>query len=90
MSTITQGNTTRRRLVRDGRYRSRDDSGPRDASTVPLRGVITMVRKMDELLAHADELAKQFEDYEPRAEDLGKEPPLMALRRGVPEGPHGA
>lgn len=42
-----------------------------------------MVRKMDELLAHADELAKQFEEYEPREEDLGKEPPLMALRRAA-------
>lgn len=42
-----------------------------------------MVRKMDELLAHADELAKQFEEYEPREEDLGNEPPLMTLRRAA-------
>ena len=35
---------------------------------------------MDELLAHADELADRFEQYEPQPGDAG-EPPLMALRR---------
>jgi hypothetical protein len=39
-----------------------------------------MPRSMDELIAHADDLAKKFQDYEPRDEDRG-EPPLMALRR---------
>ncbi|WP_240759486.1 hypothetical protein [Phytoactinopolyspora endophytica] len=39
-----------------------------------------MPRSIDELIARADELADQFEAYEPRQEDRG-EPTLMALRR---------
>ena len=39
-----------------------------------------MPRSIDELIAHADELADQFEDYEPRTNERG-EPALMALRR---------
>lgn len=39
-----------------------------------------MPRSIDELIARADALAKEFEDYEPRDEDRG-EPPLLALRR---------
>lgn len=35
---------------------------------------------MDELIARADELAEEFEHYDPRDGDRG-EPPLMALRR---------
>jgi hypothetical protein len=39
-----------------------------------------MPRSIDDLVAQADQLADEFENYEPREEDLG-EPPLMALRR---------
>jgi hypothetical protein len=31
--------------------------------------VITMPRKTEEILEHAEELAQRFEDYEPRPED---------------------
>lgn len=39
-----------------------------------------MPRSIDELIAHANELADQFENYEPHDDDR-HEPPLMALRR---------
>ena len=39
-----------------------------------------MPRSLDELLAHADELADRFGAYEPQDGDRG-EPALMALRR---------
>lgn len=39
-----------------------------------------MPRSIDELIARADEIADQFENYEPHDEDR-REPPLMALRR---------
>jgi alkylation response protein AidB-like acyl-CoA dehydrogenase len=39
-----------------------------------------MPRSIDDLLAHADELADRFEDHEPREADR-REPTLMALRR---------
>ena len=42
-----------------------------------------MPRSIDELVARADELADQFEDYDPRPEDRGEEPPMMALRRAA-------
>lgn len=42
-----------------------------------------MPRSIDELIAQADELADQFEAYQPEAEDFGKEPPLVALRRAA-------
>ncbi len=42
-----------------------------------------MPRSIDELIAHADELADEFEAYEPREQDRGHEPPLMALRRAA-------
>jgi hypothetical protein len=41
-----------------------------------------MPRSIDELLAHADDLADRFEDYEPREGDRA-EPTLMALRRAA-------
>ena len=41
-----------------------------------------MPRSIDELIARADELADQFEDYQPDDEDRG-EPTLMALRRAA-------
>ena len=42
-----------------------------------------MPRSVEDILKHADELAKRFEDYEPRAED-GREPDaLSGLRRAV-------
>lgn len=42
-----------------------------------------MPRSIEELMARADELADQFEDYDPKPEDRGEEPPLMALRRAA-------
>lgn len=39
-----------------------------------------MPRSIEQLIARADEIADQFEDYEPREADRG-EPGLMALRR---------
>jgi hypothetical protein len=33
---------------------------------------MTMPRSLDEILAHADELADAFEDYDPQPEDDGK------------------
>lgn len=42
-----------------------------------------MPRSIDELIAHADELAGEFEAYEPGEQDRGYEPPLMALRRAA-------
>jgi hypothetical protein len=41
-----------------------------------------MPRSIDDLIAQADELADEFERYEPRDDDRG-EPPLMALRRAA-------
>jgi hypothetical protein len=39
-----------------------------------------MPRSLEEILAHADELADSFEAYEPQPEDQGKASSLMALR----------
>jgi hypothetical protein len=39
-----------------------------------------MPRSLEEILAHADELADAFEAYEPEPEDEGKASSLMALR----------
>ena len=39
-----------------------------------------MPRSLEEILAHADELADAFEAYEPKPEDEGKASSLMALR----------
>ena len=41
-----------------------------------------MPRSIDELIAQADELADEFEGYEPNEDDRG-EPALMALRRAA-------
>lgn len=41
-----------------------------------------MPRSLDELLAHAGELADKFERYEPREADRG-EPAMMALHRAA-------
>lgn len=42
--------------------------------------VMTVPRSIDELIAHADEIADRFENYEPQDSDR-REPPLLALRR---------
>ncbi len=42
-----------------------------------------MPRTREEILAHADELAKRFEDYEPREDDKRDPAPLHALRSAV-------
>ncbi len=39
-----------------------------------------MPRSLEEILAHAEELADAFEAYEPEPEDEGKASSLMALR----------
>jgi hypothetical protein len=39
-----------------------------------------MPRTVEEILAHADELAKRFEDYEPRPGDAKDAAPLRAVR----------
>lgn len=41
-----------------------------------------MPRSIDDLIAHADEIADIFERYAPQESDAG-EPPLMALRRAA-------
>jgi hypothetical protein len=41
-----------------------------------------MPRSIDDLVAQADELAGEFENYEPHADDRG-EPTLLALRRAA-------
>ena len=41
-----------------------------------------MPRSIDDLVAQADELADEFERYEPRGDDRG-EPALLALRRAA-------
>jgi hypothetical protein len=41
---------------------------------------MTMPRSLEEILAHADELADAFEAYEPNSEDERKASSLMALR----------
>ena len=42
-----------------------------------------MPRSVEDILKHADELAKRFEDYEPRAEDEREPDALSGLRRAV-------
>jgi hypothetical protein len=44
-----------------------------------------MPRSVEEILKHADELAKRFEDYEPRSEDKWDADAVMALREAVIE-----
>ena len=42
-----------------------------------------MPRSIDELLAQAEDLADEFEKYDPEPGDRRDEPPLMALRRAA-------
>lgn len=42
-----------------------------------------MPRSTKDILAHADDLAKRFEDYEPREEDRRNPAALAALRTAV-------
>ena len=42
-----------------------------------------MPRTREEILAHADELARRFENYEPREDDKRDPAPLHALRSAV-------
>lgn len=39
-----------------------------------------MPRSLEEIIAHADEIADAFEKYEPALEDEGKASPLVGLR----------
>jgi hypothetical protein len=62
-----------------------DGSGhrPRDESTREVSEVMRMPRTIKDILDHADELAKRFEDYEPSATDE-RDPAVFAeLRRAV-------
>ena len=42
-----------------------------------------MPRSVEDILKHADDLAKRFEDYEPRAEDERDPDAVNALRQAV-------
>lgn len=42
-----------------------------------------MPRSIEEFQARADELAEEFDDYDPKPGDRGEEPPLIALRRAA-------
>lgn len=42
-----------------------------------------MPRSLEEIIAHADEIADAFEKYEPTFEDEGKASPVVALRLAV-------
>jgi len=44
---------------------------------------MTMPRSVEDILKHADELAKRFEDYEPEAGDERDPDAARALRRAV-------
>jgi hypothetical protein len=44
-----------------------------------------MPRTVDEILAHADELAARFEDYQPSSEDEVDVAALLGLRAAVQE-----
>ena len=44
---------------------------------------MTMPRSVEDILRHADELAKRFEDYEPKAEDERDLDALNTLRQAV-------
>lgn len=44
-----------------------------------------MPRSVEEILKHADELAKRFEDYEPKPEDERNVGAVLALRDAVIE-----
>lgn len=46
---------------------------------------MTMPRTVEEILAHADELAARFEQYEPRPEDELDVDAITALRAAVAE-----
>jgi hypothetical protein len=59
-----------------------NDHRPRDARPSQVPEVINMPRTTQEILDHADELAKRFEDYEPRSEDEVTTPEIL-LRRAV-------
>ncbi len=42
-----------------------------------------MPRTVEEILKHAEQLAKRFEDYEPRSDDEGDPDVVRALRHAV-------
>ena len=58
---------------------------PRHACPREVSEVMTMPRTVDEILAHADELAARFENYEPVAADEVDVAALAALRDAVAE-----
>src|SRR5664280_2880421 len=71
--------------LRDWRRRRRLGIGhrPRDESTREVFEVMSMPRTVQDILDHADELAKRFEDYEPSPTDE-RDPEVFAeLRRAV-------
>lgn len=56
---------------------------PRDAGTRKVPEVMTMPRSVEDILKHADELAKRFETYEPKAEDERDPDAVNMLRQAV-------
>lgn len=44
---------------------------------------MSMPRSVEDILKHADELAKRFEDYEPKADDERDPDAVTALRKAV-------
>src|ERR671926_451026 len=58
---------------------------PCNAGAREIAEVIKMPRSVEEILKHADELAKRFEDYEPRPEDERNVDAVLALRDAVVE-----
>lgn len=56
---------------------------PRRESPRRVFGVMRMPRTVQEILDHADDLAKRFEDYEPAADDERNPHVFAALRKAV-------
>ncbi len=56
---------------------------PRDAGTRKVPEVMTMPRSVEDILKHADELAKRFETYEPKSEDERDPDAVNMLRQAV-------
>jgi hypothetical protein len=66
---------------RPGRHRAGHRS--RDARTRKVSEVMSMPRTVEDILKHAEELAKRFEDYEPDPDDERDPDVIRALRQAV-------
>ena len=74
-----------RHSARPGRRRHPRTDRPRHESPteVSAREVTTMPRSLTDVLAHADDIADEFESYEPRDADRRPAEPLLAARLAV-------